>query len=268
MTLPSSLAGQSTRSETGIRLLAKEAYRNAVHAVHIVLAFVRRVARSLGRTLHALLIGISLRQLFRWAVWIIVLIYIRVFVLKNIPWLVKHGRLVEIMVNAVLFIIAAIEDVVKVIILAIKEIIDGIKALAGRKSNAPTANWAKLHFVTVAETTARLTAIGRVCGDVNTGPKAAVALARWGLNEPLCPIVRAAWPTNAKGITNAAMGWATYTPDPEQMAHSCQADDDETTLAFCGGLASGFILLELVIPIVLASIILYEFFRVHNPHTP
>jgi hypothetical protein len=181
----------------------------------------------------------------------VALIYVRVLFLSNIPWVVTHARLVEEMVNAVLLIITAIEDAVKLIILVVREIIN----LFRTHKHVITTDWAKLHFVTVDQTMAMLSAMGRVCGNVNTGPKATLALARWQLNGPLCPIVRAAWPTNANATTYTMLGWATYTPDPGQMAHSCKADENEEALAFCGALASGFILVEIVLPFILIVVL-------------
>lgn len=258
--LPSRSADPSTPSEAGPRALIKAAYHNAAHALRSGYTLVVAATAGIGRTLEVFLHAEAMRVLVGWAVITMVLIYLRIFVLRNIPWLVKHSKLVEVAINITLGIIIAIEDAVKLIILAVQEIVDMIRSMLGHP-HTPTFNWAKMQFVTIAETVARLTAIGRVCGDVNTGPKAAAALLRWGLNAPLCPIVRAAWPTNANTTTYAIMGWATYTPDPGQMAHSCQADDDEVTLAFCGALGAGFILAELVLPAVIAGIFAYELWK-------
>jgi hypothetical protein len=240
--------------------LALAVYHSIANTLGHVYGEVRAATVAVARTLEVLLHVGPLKTLIRWIIFAVVLIYLRLFILRNIPWLVKHSKFVEVTVNIVLGIIVAIEDAVKLIVLAIQEIIDMIRTLMGHP-HTPTVNWAKMHFVTIAETIARLTDIGRVCGDVNTGPKAAVALFRAGLNQPLCPIVRAAWPTNAQGITNAVMGWATYTPDPGQMAHSCRPDDDETVLAFCGGLGAGFILAEIVLPVVIVGIFVHELWK-------
>lgn len=226
-------------------------YHHVAKSLKAAYYFILRSTLAIAGTLKSVLGLQAIKALATFIFVAVALIYVRVLFLSNIPWVVTHSRLVEEMVNAVLLIITAIEDAVKLIILVVREIIN----LFRTHKHVITTDWAKLHFVTVDETMAMLSAMGRVCGDVNTGPKAGLALARWQLNTHVCPIVRAAWPTNANGTTYTMLGWATYTPNPEQMAHSCKADEDEAALAFCGALAGGFIMVELVLPFILIVIL-------------
>lgn len=93
----------------------------------------------------------------------------------------------------------------------------------------------------------------------NVGSVIVKATRGW-LHNDICPIIRATWPIPwLWDVTNAVLGWASYdaTPDgawvPGGDPGNCERPD--STDWFCAGLGTGFVMVELLVPIVLVVVL-------------
>lgn len=80
--------------------------------------------------------------------------------------------------------------------------------------------------------------------------------ARGWFNSRVCPTIRATWPVPwLWDLSNAALGWMSYdaTPSSAWVADgspgNCEVPDQ--TDWFCAGLGVGFVLLEIITPLIL-----------------
>lgn len=173
------------------------------------------------------------------------LLFLRWFFLESAPDLADTAVLVTVFVDS-------ITTAIGVIGAAVTTIISIGHLLFGGKVAPPV-----VHFVefTPTQIKAFLSAAPVVCqryGSVGTVLGGIIVAAS---GNAVCPILRYLYPIAwLNPIATATIGWMATGPDPE--GNNCAPEpDDEATIAFCLGLGAGYIILEVLLPLLLVAIV-------------
>ena len=224
----SAAASQSTTGRPDAELVAvAKAGRRAVHKV-----------ASLWKLIGLLLV-VGL-----------VLVLIRAMVLGAIPWMQKHVKLVRDGVNVFLVIFTTIENIVNIVVGAVKELIH----LFRPKKPTPIIHLHSYHTVTAAALVTELTGMAQVCPQLGNAYVITQRILQHVTATTLCPLLRALSVTPLRHVIEPTLGWASADYSNTSTT-SCVLPDIPTDWV-CIGLGGGFLVLEIALPLIVVPIVL------------
>jgi len=210
---------------------------------------------------------LSIAEDFLWLVyswkWIIgivillgfVMIVLRETVLAMLPFFAKLLSLTADFANAFVIVL----DALKLMVTEIRVVINEAKSLFGGKLHA--AKFVPLKFVSTTEVANGLIEIATVCTPMNNGFKVSTFILREVFNDLVCPAVRSLQPTVMGHIAHAATTGLTYSPDPT-WTRSCTPLVPPSQAWVCASFGSGFVLLEIITPLIFIGLIGYTTIKV------
>jgi len=192
---------------------------------------------------------------WKWPIVIIILagfglIVLRESILAMLPFLSHHLKLTADFANAIVLVL----DALKLVVTEIKAVINAASTLFGGKMHP--SQFVPIKMVTIAEASTALIEIAKVCAPMNNGFKVMRFITRESFNGIVCPSVRVLQPTIFGHVAHVATSGLTYSPDPE-WPHSCEPLVPPTHAWLCASFGSGFILLEIITPIIFIVLITY-----------
>lgn len=185
------------------------------------------------------------------------LIAFRAAVISMLPWLAHHYRVMVIAINYIILTF----DVMQV---AIDALVDAIKIVmlvftGGREPKHIATNFKGIPFVDGREVHDELIDVARTCTGHTNGIDIMEFISKDALNPYVCPVVRSLQPTVFAHVAKAPTTWLTYNVDPNVGAQGCVSPRDDTSTEWiCVGLGTGYIILEIILPLVLGTLLLYH----------
>ena len=177
----------------------------------------------------------------------------RVLFLKSVPFMVKHANIFRDAINVGITLIDGIIVVVKLIAALVEDLV--MLASGGRHGHTIAVNFGKLRFVSTDEIRDTLQATAIAMSNSGSGSSAFAMIMQRATMDTICPIVRAMYPTKLKQPVLALLGWMVVAnPDPIKQAHSCAPAPDSSAQLVALLFATGFILIEIGVPIILFTI--------------
>ena len=189
------------------------------------------------------------------------LILLRALVIRNSHSIARHARTYADILTAVFTAIDfLITTIVVVLVDTIKVIADIIDKLGGRVHFNPNKPSFTVVHITTEEIETLFNNLPARCEKYDGVGTVLQKATRGWLHDSICPVIRATWPIPwLWDSTNAVLGWASYdaTPigawTPGGDPGNCQTPD--STDWFCAGLGSGFVLVELLVPLALIIVL-------------
>lgn len=188
------------------------------------------------------------------------LIAIRAAIISMLPWMAKHWRLMTVATNAIITTFDQLQVVVDVIIDAIKLSI--LLLTDGKHPKHLAMNFKKLPFVDGRAVHDDLVDLARTCTAHTSGREIMEFVLKDALNPYVCPLVRSLQPTVLDEVSRVPTAWLTYSVKPDDGVRGCTAPQQDTTADWiCVGLGTGYVLIEIFIPVILCALLAYHFIR-------
>ena len=172
--------------------------------------------------------------------------------IASTPFMLRHARIIVFFLNDV--VIIALDVVINAFIVAIDAIFAIVDVFGG---SARPLSFTSIPRVTYAEYESVLREVVTTCSRVDG------LVAMWNMSvapvvsRAACPYARAVYPLlGGTSLMNSTVG--TFTVDPDPMANNC-ADvpgPSPENVALCMGLASGYVVLEVLLPLVVLGVFL------------
>lgn len=178
------------------------------------------------------------------------LVTLRVVLLRMLPTAQMHIKAIRDIIDTFILVFDAIED----IILAIVAVIRAIVHLFHPKRPLHPTHFVKYHNVSIAEVTMYITTMATVCPELDTGYKISQSILQHVTATNLCPLTRAMSVTDAGPFINDTIGWMLFDTDPYSTT-SCVSPEPAAEWV-CIGIGSGLIIIEILLPLLLALIVL------------
>lgn len=172
------------------------------------------------------------------------LIEMRKYALVSVPWAQRHVGLVTDAVDLFLLIFTAIDDIVRIIVGAVRALIH----LFRPHKPMPRMPLKTYHPIRDSTVSADLSLFAETCPQFDSGTAVMQQLAKYVTQDNLCPVVRSLEVTALQPTTHFLLGWAVFNPDPYSTT-SCQPDVSASIEWTCIGVAVGFIIVEIIIPV-------------------
>lgn len=228
----------------GARLLLKQWKTQFVAALKKALSGIKEATLKLWKNYLPLLLVTLIGVL---------LVEFRVVILKALPWAQRHVKLVTVALDYFLIVFTTIEDVVILIVGAIRKLI----SLFTRKPS-PHIHFKAYHTISASTVSEDLGLLAATCPAFDSGPKIVSQIFKYITKDNLCPVVRSLQVTKLKGISNSLLGWAVFDTDPYLVA-SCQPDVPASIEWTCIGFGVGLILVEVVVVAWVTLLVLPKF---------
>ena len=185
-----------------------------------------------------------------------VLIALRGIFIASIPWALKHAKIVRDFLDVLIIAL----DVLDLWFQVFKMMVDvALTALTFGRFKHHKFHYTPIKHVTIAELEAALTEVAVVCTPMNNAGRISRFMIKDSLNGVVCPVVRAVQPTIFSAVARETTTFAVYAPvDPGWMAQSCRPPDNTHEKWVCSALGSGFLLLEIVTPIIFLALLVKD----------
>lgn len=182
-----------------------------------------------------------------------VLIAVRILIIDLAPSFANHATGWTHTINAFLATLVVIID-------AIKVAINAIKATAGLFTGAQPKAMPDLLLppqIDAAQVISFANVLITECVPMNNVGSMLSHLVKQGLHSTVCPVLRAATPVRgANAVLDPLLSWASY--DYVPWDGNCVHHESMTPKLYCIGLGSGIIIAELLIPLLLTCLLLFN----------
>jgi hypothetical protein len=197
---------------------------------------------------------------WKWVIGIVILLGFNLIILREtiiamLPFLAHHLKLTADFANAIVYVL----DALKLVVDEIRTVINAAASLFGGKLHA--TKFVPLKLVSTTEISTYLIEIATVCTPMNNGFKVTTFIMREFFNDLVCPGVRSLQPTIFGHIAHAATSGLTYSPDPT-WPKSCTPLVPPAQAWVCASFGSGFVLLEVITPLIFVGLIGYTTIKV------
>ncbi|MEK9529487.1 MAG: hypothetical protein VW491_11265 [Gammaproteobacteria bacterium] len=173
------------------------------------------------------------------------------------PFMLEHAPVIVFYINN--FVLIALDVIIDACIVAINT----IRAAEFWNSDKPLA-FTDIKSISVAEFETLMRDAIQTCSKVDSLSSMWTFGVTPSLSEAACPYVRAVLPSfRAIGTDLSALdGWVTYDPSPmgNNCAPSGEFADSTTPVGLCIGLASGYVVLEVVLPLLVVGLFMMACF--------
>lgn len=191
----------------------------------------------------------------------IILIEMRHLFLEMIPWLLRFSKPITMYLNYLMFLLQIVFDACIVVIDGIIEVVDAIHNLFSRhKVHAHLINWVSLPKLSDQEIRAFLSEIPPICTKYNSIAPIFQFVVRYNVHKYTCPAVRYMYPlTWLYDASASILSWTYYgsaAPFVDVAGENCELVTDSAADYICVGLGTGYIILELLLPIFLVYMII------------
>lgn len=205
--------------------------------------------------------------------------------LALIPALLKSSKVVTFVINAIMF---AVGLVISSIMIAIDLIETIIAALEGNSHKfKPMKDLLFPHEIHDKDVRRVLNRISHTCPKYGSLPAIWDHVAKETMSDSVCPLIRVTYPLGPNTIfkaTRKTLGWLSYDPHP-YPGNNCESNAETPDYVCVGayrfitkgagvfpqrfpnlirprlaGLGAGFILLEVILPLLIGSVFLYTTF--------
>jgi hypothetical protein len=183
------------------------------------------------------------------------MIQLRETILLFLPFMSKHLKLTQDLVSAMIDGI----DVLKMITSHLMDMIDDTANLLGAHRTPP--KYEPMKKPSLTEISSGLIEIAKICKPMNNGFKVTDFIMKECFNGLVCPAVRVLQPTVFGAVAHAATSWLIYSPDPT-WPHSCEPLVPVNEMWVCATFGSGFVILEVIVPLIFMLLISYSFIKV------
>lgn len=188
----------------------------------------------------------------------VVLVAFRQAFLAMIPFMLTNAKPIVWIINHLCLL--ALNIVIDAFIVAMDVVIGVVDAFPG--VNVREVSFVHIPEVTYADFELTLRECAMTCSKVDSIPT------MWGfavapeLSRAACPYFRAIYPIAwLRPVSDAFVGVATFNPDPD--TNNCAAHGEfvgvQAPVALCTGLAGGFVVLEVLLPMLVAGLLLLSF---------
>lgn len=178
------------------------------------------------------------------------LVLLRGVLLRCVPYFLKHVKGLTIAIDVFMVIFVTLENIVDLIIEAVQNLIRFFKR------SKPKLEWTVHKYANISSTDAQeiLLDLSHYCPIMNNMPAIMGFILKDTFNPLVCPIVRAVQPTILAPVAQNSLGWLAYDTNPNK-SHSCTSPPETDMMWVCTGFGSGFLILELVLPVFVFVII-------------
>lgn len=178
------------------------------------------------------------------------LILLRGVLLQSVPYFLKHVKGLTIAIDVFMVIFVTLENIVDLIIEAIQNLIRFFKR------SKPKLEWTVHKYANISSTDAQeiLLDISHLCPPMNNMPTIMSFILKDTFNPLVCPVVRAVQPTLLAPVAQNSLGWLAYNTNPN-ISQSCTSPPETSMKWVCTGFGSGFLILELVLPIFIFVVV-------------
>ena len=174
------------------------------------------------------------------------LVSLRWLFMEFCPWGARHASLVAAFVNALMDVCWFIFESIKACITIVIDIVNAFrhkKAKAFKIDDPPSqlSSHQIEHFLNTIPVT---------CHDYTwANSELLIFPLRWLLSPSVCPVLRYLWPVEwAYTGADAVLGWVSTDPTPIAGGNNCAMPPD--THWICVGFGSGYLLLEVFVPLM------------------
>jgi hypothetical protein len=185
----------------------------------------------------------------------VALVLLRIAIIKLAPSFALHAKTWAAAANVFMEVFALIMFQIRTAILAIQDI---VLALQG-KHPKPFSTLVMPRKVDATKVAAFANTLSTTCVEYNSAGAILGFLFKQALHSTVCPLLRAAAPVRwANVVLPALIGWASYDYRPHPVGDNCQHPEPALPAMTCVGLGTGILLAEIVIPLLLACILLFN----------
>ena len=201
---------------------------------------------------------------FKWVLLILLALGFLLHELRNLyfkaaPWMIKHSTGTTATINFVIFDFYAMIDLIKVLIAAVKEALHEITLGRFPHKLDKLKDIGEPPFINVTTFRQSLKETTAACHDVHSGWRALEMFVRSKTSTHVCPLLRAATPMGRFGEVLHTVG-APLSYDPLPQGNNCAPGKyDAAMAAVCFATTSGLVILEVVLPLVLAAAFLRRY---------
>lgn len=196
------------------------------------------------------------------------MLVMRAFVIFISPFIARNAVMFTDLINIILLVIDTVVYAIRVWVVIIMDIIFEVEKLLHltHKKKGPTIGEEK-HTEPLDPTSVRkrFNEISRECPKYNGIPQISDHITKQTLSEYVCPVIRAASPLDWVGdATETVLGPFSYdaTPLPGERGHTheinCEGPEDQDVAWSCVILGSGYVVIEILIPLLIGGIFLYS----------
>lgn len=233
----------ATTLQKRIEWLAKEVAFGAIDLLEGVYGIILQLILKfyiLGFLLALGLALVTLRQFFLWLC----------------PVLVNISHVVTFFLNVILLFLDVFIDA---LILVLKVIFDIISVLSSKGNADSLIKWVHYHPLSAAKLRQVLTSIPATCRKYDGAGIIIQFLVRYNVHEYTCPAVRYLYPMQWLYTVNEfILGWTYYgsaKPFTDISDENCLKTGNQREDYVCAGLGIGFIILEVLLPVLLIYIV-------------
>lgn len=173
------------------------------------------------------------------------LITLRYGFMEFCPWGADHSRIVTLYVNLIMEEIWAMFAVIQV---AIEVVVDAIKILEGKKASLHVKKPPKP--LSAHEVEMFLQEIPIKCHEYTELKYLVLWPLKQLLSPSVCPLLRFVWPVDwLFSFLDYLLGWLSFDPTPVNGGNNCAQDG--TNEWICIALGSGYLIVEILVPLLL-----------------
>lgn len=188
-----------------------------------------------------------------------ILIAVRIMFMWMVPTLCKISGVLTVCINMIMIAVALIVDIIVAAIFVVEEIVYALKAGHGHR---PTlGKFMGPPELDDHEVKSFLQEIASTCGAYDSFQSIWGFVVKSVASPTVCPVIRATFALQPKrginwyAITDGALGWLSHNAEP-YPGNNCE-DNSEAPEWVCVGLGTGYIVLELLLPILIGGIFVY-----------
>lgn len=185
----------------------------------------------------------------------VLFIVLRILILDLAPSFSNHARVWAGVANGFI-------DTLVVVIDAIKVAINVLQNVAAAFSGGQPKAMPDLSFppqIDAAQVIEFSNTLVTECVPMNNIGSMMSHLVKQGLHSSVCPVLRAAVPVRgANAILDPLLSWASYDYRPMPVGDNCKYPDPMAPKIYCIGLGTGIIMAELLIPLLLICLLIFN----------
>lgn len=202
-------------------------------------------------------------------VWLLIVLGVGILMheLRNLfyrfsPWIIKHSKLILITVNALMIDYYDSMYVIKAITHVIEEALHAVTHGKFPHNVPKLKHFGEPPQFNASEFRQVLKESVVACNEVDTGWLTLEAYTRAHTSKHVCPLLRAATPMGRFGRAVHSVG-SPFSFDPSPQGNNCaDGDFDETIATSCMIINSGLVIIQIVLPLMIAFFLFRSYIRV------
>lgn len=182
----------------------------------------------------------------------LILVGVRIALIELSPTIASGSKVIAAVANVFM-------DTLAVVIDGIKIVVYGIQVAIAALTNRDPKTFPSLKFpkpISPDDVVSFAHTVARECPRMNSASTIVGFLAKQGLHESICPVVRATAPIRIVGpLVASLLSWGTYGWEPHP-GDNCMIKEDLHPKSTCVVLGIGILIAEVLLPLLLIGILL------------